>query len=113
MRIETATTQAHDAVLTLIGSQFTEHDITLPSRVLSDALRGLLSDPTRGAIFLASDPEPIGVAVTAFTWTLEHGGLVAWLDELFVVPTQRGRGVGRQLLLHVCIYPPERTLPSA
>jgi hypothetical protein len=26
---------------------------------------------------VAHDPEPIGVAVLAYTWTLEHGGLVA------------------------------------
>jgi GNAT superfamily N-acetyltransferase len=38
------------------------------------------------------------VAVLAFAWALEHGGLVAWLDELFVVPERRGGGMGRELL---------------
>jgi GNAT superfamily N-acetyltransferase len=101
MRIEAANIQTLDAVVTLVRSQFEEHEIELTGDTLSEAVRGLLTDRLRGAVFLASDPDPIGVAVAAFTWTLEHGGLVAWLDELFVVPAHRGRGVGRELLLHV------------
>ena len=68
-------------VVTLVRSQFEEHEIALTGDALSEAVRVLLTDRLRGAVFLASDPDPIGVAVAAFTWTLEHGGLVAWLDE--------------------------------
>jgi hypothetical protein len=35
------------------------------------------TDPTEALFMVAHDPEPIGVAVLAYTWTLEHGGLVA------------------------------------
>jgi len=101
MRVAAANIETLDAVLTLVGSQFEEHQIDVPPDALSEAVRVPLTDPTRGAIFLAFDPEPIGVAVMAFAWTLEHGGLVAWLDELFVVPACRGRGVGRRLLLRI------------
>jgi GNAT superfamily N-acetyltransferase len=101
MRIEAASEQTLDAVLALLGAQFAEHAIDLPGSTLRDAVRGTLGDPRRGAIFLAYDPGPIGVAVVAYTWTLEHGGLVAWLEELFVVPARRGRGLGGQLLEHV------------
>lgn len=101
MRIEAATEQTLDAVLALLGAQLAEHAIDLPGSTLRDAVRGTLDDPRRGAIFLAHDPEPVGVAVVAFTWTLEHGGLVGWLEELYVVPAERGRGLGGQLLEHV------------
>jgi len=101
MRIEAASEQTLDAVLALLGAQFAEHAVELPGSTLREAVRVMLGDPRRGAIFLAYDPEPIGVAVVAFTWTLEHGGLVGWLDELFVVPAQRGRGLGKRLLEHV------------
>ncbi len=33
-----------------------------------------------------------------FTWTLEHGGRSAWLEELYVQPEYRGRGIGQKLL---------------
>jgi GNAT superfamily N-acetyltransferase len=49
-------------------------------------------------VLLARDPDPIGIAVLAYTWTLEHGGRVAWLDELFVDAAHRGRGVGLAML---------------
>ena len=63
------------------------------------AIAGLVTVPDRGALLLARESEEaVGVAVLAYIWTLEHGGLVAWLDELYVVPWQRCRGTGRALL---------------
>jgi GNAT superfamily N-acetyltransferase len=40
----------------------------------------------------------VGLAAISLAWTLEHGGKSAWLDELYVLPECRGRGVGRALL---------------
>lgn len=84
--------------MSLLGVQFQEHGIDLPPEALRAAVLGLLADPSRGAVLVAYDPDPIGVAVLAYTWTLEHGGRVAWLDELFVAAHHRDRGVGRAML---------------
>jgi hypothetical protein len=92
MRVEMAQAGDLNDVVALLGEQFREHHIDLGSEQLSAAVLGLLSDYARGAILLAYDPDPVGVAVLAFTWTLKHRGLVARLDELFVVPEHRGRG---------------------
>jgi GNAT superfamily N-acetyltransferase len=99
MRIRVAHPEDLDAVVRLLAAQFREHDIVLDVSELQEGVRGLIVDPGRGAVILAGEPEPIGVAVLAYTWTLEHGGLVAWLDELFVVPEYRGQGIGRALLV--------------
>ncbi len=96
MRIEVARANDQGAVVALLEAQFREHHIELGP--LAEAVRGMLSEPARGVILLARAPGPVGVAVVAFTWTLEHGGATAWLDELFVLPAHRGRGVGRALL---------------
>jgi GNAT superfamily N-acetyltransferase len=45
-----------------------------------------------------SDTTPIGVAYLSFAWTIEHGGVLARLEELYVLPTWRSQGVGSLLL---------------
>jgi GNAT superfamily N-acetyltransferase len=98
MRIEVATLQEVPLVVDLLALQFEEHRIALSRERLTEAVRVLISDPSRGVILVAYAPQPIGIAVLSYTWTVEHGGSVAWLDELFVVTEHRRRGVGRGLL---------------
>jgi GNAT superfamily N-acetyltransferase len=98
MRIETATVDALDVACRVLLSQFDEHGIGVAADELREAVRALLVQPGMGSVLLAYDPDPVGIAVLAYTWTLEHGGRVAWLDELFVFPKHRGRGVGLAML---------------
>jgi GNAT superfamily N-acetyltransferase len=85
------------AARTLLVAQLEEH--ALPTGPVDGALDGALGDPSRATVLLAFDgPKALGVAYVAFTWTLEHGGRAAWLEELFVVPELRGKGVGGALL---------------
>jgi ribosomal protein S18 acetylase RimI-like enzyme len=98
MTIEPATLHDLADVAQLLTAQFQEHAITLDSSALNNAVRGAIEDPARGAFLVAREPSPVGVAYLAFTWTLEHGGRSAWLEELYVVPAMRSRGVGSRLL---------------
>jgi ribosomal protein S18 acetylase RimI-like enzyme len=49
---------------------------------------------------LALDPkqDPVGYSQLRFRFSMWVSGLEAQLDDLFVLPTARRRGVGRQLL---------------
>lgn len=97
--LATATAVDLPDVVALLSAQFGEHRIDAGD--IGRAALGLIQDPSRGAIFLASiDGARVGAAVLAFTWTLEHGGLVAWLDELYVIPSLRDAGIGSALLAH-------------
>lgn len=87
-------------IVRLLGGQFEEHDIPSTEEGLGRAVSGMLSDPARGDILLAQvGDRAVGVAVFAYSWTLEHGGLSCWLDELYVEPGLRSSGIGRALLL--------------
>lgn len=66
---------------------------------LAEPLSELLSHPALGAGWLAfSDGNPAGYLLVAHLFSLEHGGLTAEIDELFVVPAQRRRQLGGALL---------------
>jgi GNAT superfamily N-acetyltransferase len=87
------------ALLPLLAAQLDEHGMGMPQQVLEEALSGIVTRPERGRVFAAWAGDPVvGVAVMPYTWTVEHGGRCAWLDELYVLPEMRGRGVGTRLL---------------
>lgn len=59
----------------------------------------LVADKTRGGVWLARvGGRPVGYAIVVFVFSLEHGGLTAEVDELFVCDGQRRRGVASDLL---------------
>ena len=99
MRIRTARAADANRLIGLLGIQLREHGVTLDARLLARAVRGLLRRPELGRFLVAADgSDVVGFAALSFLWTLEHGGRAAWLDELYVVPQRRGRGIGRALL---------------
>ncbi len=44
--------------------------------------------------------EPAGYLLAALVFSLEHGGVMAEIDEFFVTPAYRGQGIGAALLRH-------------
>ena len=62
-------------------------------------LTELLSNPAYGVAYLVREESaPIGYSVICFDYSLEYRGKGAWIDELFVEPSHRGKGIGTQLL---------------
>jgi ribosomal protein S18 acetylase RimI-like enzyme len=59
----------------------------------------LVSQPQLGAVWLATmGRDPVGYAVVTFMISLVHRGMMAEIDELFVLPEARSYGVGSSLL---------------
>jgi ribosomal protein S18 acetylase RimI-like enzyme len=98
IRIEPGVASDAPTIASLLAAQFAEHAIDLGGEALRAAIAGVLEVPSRGTFLLARAEAPIGLAYLGYTWTLEHGGKTAWLEELYVVPEARDRGVGTRLL---------------
>ena len=62
-------------------------------------LAELLANSIYGVIYIAREAStPIAYLVICFDYSLEYRGKGAWIDELFVEITHRGKGIGTQLL---------------
>jgi GNAT superfamily N-acetyltransferase len=62
-------------------------------------LQQLLSEPRLGAVWVAeAEGRLTGYLIAVTVLSLEHGGVMAEIDEFFVLPEARARGVGTQLL---------------
>lgn len=62
-------------------------------------LQQLLSEPRLGAAWVAeAEGRLAGYLIAVTVLSLEHGGLMAEIDEFFVLPEARAHGVGTRLL---------------
>jgi GNAT superfamily N-acetyltransferase len=95
-RVQTADT---DAVADLLVAQMKEHRIEQGRDALSQVVSSVLSDERYG-FFLAArlGGEVVGVAYVTKLFSVEHGGPVGWLEELYVSPEHRQQGIGTALL---------------
>jgi len=98
-RIADASPSDAPVVTRLLSAQLAEHRIPLEADRLASAIEGALRGDGRAIVLLAwQGTTPVAVAYLASTWTLEHGGAVLWLEELYVIPERRGQGIGSRLL---------------
>lgn len=99
IEIRPATPADLEDVTDLLAAQLKEHEIPIGRADLEFAAEGILRVPERGFVLLAlRDGSAVGVACVSYSWTVERGGTVAWLDELYVVPSLREHGIGNELL---------------
>ena len=85
------------AVARLLHDFNTEFSDPTPGvAVLTDRTRQLLAE--REITVLLGGAGPDGLAVLRFRPSFWTGALDAYLEELYVAPAERGRGIGRALL---------------
>ena len=102
IEIEVAARRDQEDILALILDQLAKHSIRVDHEELAKSIDKVLANNELGIFLVARKAKGIvGLAYISFIWSLEHCGLSAWLDELYVVPDQRNLGIGRALLTEV------------
>src|SRR5262245_7610872 len=98
--VQRATTSDVQALLTLMAQYWAFEAVPGFERQRVAAQLGrLLSEPGLGAGWIAVvEGVAVGYLLAVYVFSLEHLGLTAEIDEFFVSPSQRGRGVGAELL---------------
>jgi GNAT superfamily N-acetyltransferase len=99
LEVRSATAADQPALVALLVAQLREHRIDTPPAAIGRAVGALLLRPSRARLLVAClDGTPVGVAAVSFSWPIEHAGRSVWLEELYVVPAERGHGIGTALL---------------
>jgi GNAT superfamily N-acetyltransferase len=66
---------------------------------LESLLQSLIAEPLRGVCWVAeSQGRLVGYMLAVFVFSLEHGGIMAEIDELFVADHARSSGTGALLV---------------
>ncbi|SEQ17751.1 Acetyltransferase (GNAT) family protein [Loktanella sp. DSM 29012] len=102
--------------ITLAGPDMADRVLALMARYheesglpFDDAHRAMVAGPLLdgsplGAIWLIGPARaPLGYVTVTFGWSVPHGGLVGWLEEVFIRPSVRGRGIGTEVLHAVTV----------
>jgi GNAT superfamily N-acetyltransferase len=96
--IRAATAADRGACLRLLTAQLREHQLPIDEDGVARAVElALMHGSTAWLVLALADGLVAGILLANPIVSVEHGGPSLWVEELFVVPERRRRGVGRAL----------------
>jgi ribosomal protein S18 acetylase RimI-like enzyme len=90
-----------DAIVAMMRDFYAHEKMNLTAETLK-ALDRVLCAPGIGEVHLVMESDAsVGYFVLMHGFSLEHGGATGLLDELFIIPAARGKGIGKAALARV------------
>lgn len=84
----------------LVGDFHAHMGIASGEETRRAALAPLLDGIPHGTAYLIGPPRaPVGYIILSFGWSVEFGGLEGIVDELYIRPAVRGRGIATEVML--------------
>lgn len=100
--LEKASSPETAELVGLMGEFYAESGYPLNRPRATAAFAALLSDSRLGhAWLIRSDRHTAGYVVIVMGYSMEHGGLIAYVDDLFIRPAFRRAGLGTEALKFV------------
>jgi len=88
-----------EAVVPLVQGYHAFEHIEMEEQARRHAVKKLLSQPQLGSIWgIYERSELVGYMAVCPSYTIEMGGKDAFIDEFFLLPNARGRGIGKWAL---------------
>ncbi|WP_439525360.1 GNAT family N-acetyltransferase [Roseovarius mucosus] len=89
-----------DRLLSLVAAFHQETGIAQSEATRRSALLPMLEGSPHGVTYLIGPGRaPIGYIVISFGWSVEFGGLDGYVDEFYIRPSVRGRGIGSEVMI--------------
>src|SRR2546422_4053377 len=101
--IRPATESDRDAAHRLLAAQPIEHHLPADSHRVARGIDLGLAPHSPAWLWLAErEGRPAAIFLANEIASVERGGSVLWVEELYVVPEARRRGIARALLARIC-----------
>ncbi|WP_407496602.1 GNAT family N-acetyltransferase [Pseudooceanicola sp. MF1-13] len=86
-------------LLPLVSAFHAEYGLKIDDDHRTQALTPLLEGSPYGAVWIMGPTiAPIGYVIITFGWSVEFGGMEGFVDEIYVRPAVRGRGIATEVL---------------
>ena len=104
LSLQLATSVEHELVITMMQEYYALDGLDY-NKAVSQAVLTLLNHPEWGQVnLLQQDQVTIGYAVLTYGFSLEFKGRSALLDEIYLRPDYRGKGLGTQVIESLASY---------
>lgn len=88
-----------DTVVTMMQDFYAIDGYPIDVAVSKGLMHEFIENPSLGSGFMIySDDAPVGYVILTFVFSFEYKGRIAFLDELYIASSQRGKGIGKLAL---------------
>src|SRR5258708_1728074 len=102
IEIRPARIEEVEELLPLMRAYCDFYESSPPDEGVLEMARAVITDPAQGAAFIArEDGRAVGFATLDWKWSMLKGARLGYLEDLYVLPEARGRGIA-DALIEIC-----------
>ena len=93
-----------ERLLSLMARYHEERELPYDDAHRANVAAPLLEGSPLGAVWLIGPQRaPLGYVLVTFGWSMQLGGMIGWVEEIFIRPSVRSRGIGTEVLRAVAV----------